>query len=225
MATPAEATAPAPAPDATVRIEHDRKRLLLRLLAGLAGLAAMGVALVVTLLHAGQFQFAPHPTGVNAVDALLPRYVDGVPKWAPVILVLTLVSACIGLLRIVFRLQDGDPALVISPRGVRFRPTLFGDVAQIPWAAIRGLKLRHYKQQRYIDFSVDGVDRYVARLGLRGRLRRALRGGEDGIVTFSSPMSRAAWKDTGALLERYLAQYGRAPSAVAGREPGAVPPR
>lgn len=215
----AETTLPPPSLDATVRIEHDRRRLLLRLLAGVAGLVAMGVALAITLLHA-----VPLPiraTGVNDVDALLPRFVGAVPKWAPVVLVLTLASACIGLLRSVFRLQDGDPALVISPRGVRFRPTLFGDVAQIPWTAIRGVKLRHYKQQRYIDLRVDGIDRYVARLGLRSRLHRLVRGGDEGIATFCSPMSRAAWKSTGELLERYLAQYGRAaPSAADRREPG-----
>jgi hypothetical protein len=207
-------TTTAPGLDATVRIEHDRKRLLLRLAAAGASLLAMGVALVITLLHAGDF--IAHPTGVHDVDALLPHYVTQVPRWAPIILVLTLAGGCAGLLRIIFRLQDADPALVISPRGVRFRPTLFGDVAQIPWSAIRGLKLRRYKQQRYIDFQVDGIDRYVSRLGLRGRLHRLLRGGEYGIATLSSPMSRTAWKNTGELLERYLAHYRSAPGVDGG---------
>ena len=222
MPTTIEPTTPPPGLDATVRIDHDRKRLLLRLFAAGAGLVAMGVALAITLLHAGEFTV--HPTGVHEVDALLPHYVGQVPRWAPVILVLTLASGCVGLLRSIVRLQDGDPALVISPRGVRFRPTLFGDVAQIPWSAIRGLKLRRYKQQRYIDFQVDGIDRYVSRLGLRGRLHRLVRGGDCGIATLSSPMSRTAWKNTGELLERYLAHYRNA-AAADGRLTGNTPQR
>jgi hypothetical protein len=106
-------------------------------------------------------------------------------------------------------LQDGDPALVMSPRGLDFRPTLFGEIVRIPWRAIRGFKSRSYKQQRFIVLQVDDLDRYAPRVGFAGFLRRIgwRRLGADQI-SFSTPMAKAAWNDLEAVLRRYLAQHG-----------------
>ena len=119
--------------------------------------------------------------------------------------------AALGFVRSIIRLQDGDPALVMSPRGLDFRPSLFGEIVRIPWTAIRGFESRSYKQQRFIILQVDGLDRYAPRVGFAGFLRRTGRQrlGADRI-SFSTPMAKPAWSDLEAVLRRYLAQHGQA---------------
>jgi hypothetical protein len=185
--------APPRAADATIRIEHDRKRLALAALA--SGLAAL---VVPGMFFAGIM----HP----------PRIAPG---WTLVPLSIAVLVAAVGFLRAIIRLQDGDPALVLSPRGLDFRPYLFGEIVRIPWKSIRGFKSRSYKQQRFIVLQVDDLDRYAPRLGFSGFLRRIGRRrlGADQI-SFSTPMAKPAWNDLEAALSRYLQHHGR-PGATA----------
>ena len=185
--TPAE-IAPARSTEGTIRIEHDRKRLALAALA--SGLAALVVPGVFIVGH-------PHPVRMA-------------PEWTLAPLCVAVLIAAAGFVRSLIRLQDGDPALVVSPRGLDFRPYLLGEIVRIPWKAIRGFKSRRYKQQRFIVFQVDDIDRVAPRVGFSGFLRRAgrkhLGAGE---ISFSTPMTKSAWNDLEAVLGRYLAQHGR----------------
>ena len=179
---------PAGNANGTIRIEHDSKRLALAALA--SGLAVLVIPCV---FFAGNLHRAQTS-----------------PAWTLAPLGVAILIATLGFLRNIIRLQDGDPALVISPRGLDFRPSLFGEIVRIPWKAIRGFKSRSYKQQRFIVLQVDDIDRYAPRVGLAGFLRhlgrRSLSADK---VSFSTPMAKSAWNDLEAVLRRYLAQHGR----------------
>jgi hypothetical protein len=197
--TSADPTPPRAA-EGTIRIEHDRKRLALAALA--SGVAAL---LVPGMFLAG----IVHP----------PRIA---PEWTWVPLCVAVLIAAVGFLRSIIRLQDGDPALVLSPRGLDFRPYLFGEIVRIPWKAIRGFKSRSYKQQRFVVLQVDDLDRYAPRMGFSGFLRRVFRrrGGADE-TSFSTAMAKPAWNGLEAMLRRYLEQYGR-PGAAGGNANASV---
>jgi hypothetical protein len=185
--TPADAT-PAASANGTVRIEHDRKRLAMAALA--SGIATL---IVPSMFFAGVL----HP----------PRMAT---EWTLALLAVAVLVAVVGFVRSIVRLQDGDPALVLSPRGLDFRPSVFGEIVRIPWTAIRGFKSRSYKQQRFIVFHVDDIDRYAPRIGFAGFLLRIGRRQLDADrISFSTPMAKSAWKDLEALLQRYLDQHGR----------------
>jgi hypothetical protein len=84
--------------DRTLRIEHDRRRLAFVALANVAGtLAAFGY-LVWNIVH-------PSLKVAN--------------WWALPSLSLAAFVATMGFLRSWYKLQDGDPAIVVSPRGLR----------------------------------------------------------------------------------------------------------
>jgi hypothetical protein len=170
----------------TVRIEHDRRRLAFAAFASAIATLALPVMVVIGVMH------PEHPA----------------PAWTLAPLGVAIAVAGFGLLRNVSRLQDGDPALVISPRGLSFRPQGFGEIARIPWSAVRGFRSRSYKQHRVIAVQVDDAERYATRTGflhlLRGlRLRSAANE-----ISFSTPMAKQAWKDLEILLQKYLAHYG-----------------
>jgi len=170
----------------TVRIEHDRRRLAFAALASAIATLALPVMAVVGVMHPA------HPA----------------PAWTLAPLGVAIAVAGFGLLRNVSRLQDGDPALVISPRGLSFRPQGLGEIAHIPWSAIRGFRSRSYKQHRFIAVQVDDAEQYAPRTGFlhlfRGlRLRSAANE-----ISFSTPMAKQAWKDLEILLQKYLAHYG-----------------
>ena len=181
----------------TIRIEHDRKRL---------ALAAMASAVAALIIPGMYFAGNLHRVPIA-------------PVWTMVSLGVAIFIAALGFVRSIIRLQDGDPALVLSPRGLDFRPALFSEIVRIPWTAIRGFKSRSYKQQRFIVLQVDDLDRYAPRVGFAGFLRRIGRRriGADQI-SFSTPMAKAAWNDLETLLRRYLEQHGRpdATSSAAG---------
>ena len=176
----------------TLRIEHDRRRLAFAMLASGFATLALLVMLVVNIMHPA------HPA----------------PSWTLAPLGVAIVLAALGLLRNIWRLQDGDPALVISPRGLSFRPQAFGEIARIPWSAIRGFRSRSYQQQRFIAVQVDDPDRYAPRAGFLHLLRGlGIWRSASNEVGFSTPMTKAAWKEIEDALQRYLAQYG-APAAA-----------
>jgi len=185
--TPAEFAAAGRA-DGTIRIEHDRKRL---------ALAALARGLAVLIIPCTFFAGNLHRAQIA-------------PGWTLAPLGVAILIAVLGFVRSIIRLQDGDPALVLSPRGLDFRPSLFGEIVRIPWKAIRGFKSRSYKQQRFIVLQVDDIDRYAPRVGFAGFLRRIgrRRSGADQI-SFSTPMAKPAWNELEAVLRRYLAQHGR----------------
>ena len=212
--------ASAPAPDRTVRIEHDRRRLLMRVLASIAALLATCAALVFALLHANEPAF--DITGVPQLERLLRPHATASPWWTCTLLAFAVVGALIGTLRNVFRLQDGDPALVISPHGISFRPAVFAEIVRIPWTAIRGLRLRQRKHNRFLAVQVDEPDRFAAQSRIFAPLPISLRlGARANEIDFTTPMSKHAWTETEALLRRYLACYGRALPAEHAR---AAPP-
>jgi hypothetical protein len=170
----------------TVRIEHDRRRLAFAAFASAIATLALPIMVVIGVMHPA------HPA----------------PAWTLAPLGVAIAVAGFGLLRNVSRLQDGDPALVISPRGLSFRPQGFGEIARIPWSAVRGFRSRSYKQHRVIAVQVDDAERYATRTGflhlLRGlRLRSAANE-----ISFSTPMAKQAWKDLEILLQKYLAHHG-----------------
>jgi hypothetical protein len=176
----------------SVRIEHDRRRLAFAVVASCAATLAVAGMLVVSILH-------PAPTA---------------PPWTLAPLGAALIIAALGFVRNIVRLQDGDPALVISPRGLNFRPYLFGEITHIPWSAVLGLRSRSYKQQRFIVVKVDAIDHYAPRVGFLGFLRRLgkHRSAADEI-SFSTPMAKSAWHDLDITLQHYLARYGCADAA------------
>ena len=196
-------------PTDTIRIEHDRRRLLLRVLASGFAFVAICVGLVVASLHLGDNVFeAPGIPAELRAELQGALRATGMPWWTLIALGVALVTGGFGLLRNVYRLQDGDPAVVVSPRGLSFRPTVFGETTRIPWSAIRGVRLRRFKQHRFIGVQVDDVERYAAHIGARARLRRLFNPGGTTELSISSPMARDAWTRTESLLQRYLAHYG-----------------
>ena len=209
-------------PAQTIRIEHDHRRLLLRVLASGAGFLAICAGLVVASLHLGDnaFEAPGMPAQVRAA-----LRATGMPWWTLIALAAALVSGGIALLRNVYRLQDGDPALVVSPRGLSFRPTVFGETTRIPWSAIRAVRLRRFKQHRFIGVQVEDAERYVAHVGARARLRRLFDPGAPTELSISSPMARDAWTRTESLLQRYLARYGDGKNPVDASAGAAPRPR
>jgi hypothetical protein len=170
----------------TVRIEHDRRRLAFAALASAIATLALPVMAVLGVMHPA------HPA----------------PAWTLAPLGVAIAVAAFGLLRNVSRLQDGDPALVISPRGLRFRPQGLGEIARIPWSAIRGFRSKSYKQHRFIAVQVDDAERYVPRTGFLHLLRGLRLRSAENEISFSTPMAKQAWKDLEILLQKYLAHYG-----------------
>lgn len=208
--------------DRTVRIEHDRRRLALRALLGTLALLVLCASIAGAVLNRTrmwQGQSIP-----PELDTLL--RITAVSWWTTVALAIAVVTGAIGVLRNIYRLQDADPALVISPRGLNFRPTVFAETARIPWSAIRGVRLRRHKHQRWVAVAVDGVDRYVAQAGLRARLHNLFRNrAQAPEVLFSTPMAPAAWARLEQLLKEYLARYGQPGTNGGGEPPAAGPPR
>jgi hypothetical protein len=193
----AEAATTAESPQRTVRIEHDRKRLALAVLASGLGMLALLVSLAVSIARVGH----------------------SAPAWTLAPLGLAILLAALGFLRNIVRLQDGDPALVISPRGLSFRPQLFGELVRIPWTAIRGFRSRSYKHIRLIAVQVDDVDRYVSRSGFLGVLYRlGKRRSAANEIGFSTPMAKPAWARLEIVLQSYLAQYGGLAAATSGKD-------
>ena len=208
MIAPAAASAAAPALEQTIRIEHDRRRLLMRVLASIVALLATCSALVISILRADTPAFRLEHA--RQLDAALRPYISAMPWWTCTLLAIAVVCALAGTLRNVFRLQDGDPALVISPRGISFRPAVLAEVVRIPWTAIRGLRLRQRKQNRFLAVHVEEPDRYAAQARMFGNFPRLFRVGvRANEIDLASPMSKQAWTETEALLQRYLARYGK----------------
>ena len=193
----AETATTAESPQRSVRIEHDRKRLALAVLASGFGMLALLVSLAVSIARVGR----------------------AAPVWTLAPLCLAILLAALAFLRNIVRLQDGDPALVISPRGLSFRPQVFGELVRIPWTAIRGFRSRSYKHMRFIAVHVDDVDRYVSHAGfLRVLYRFGKRPAADEIG-FSTPMAKPAWQRLEIMLQSYLAHYGGLAAATSSREP------
>lgn len=190
--TPAKASpadAKKPALDRTLRIEHDRKRLAFAALASGAGTVAAFGYLVWRLAHP---------------DRIVPEW------WAMSSLSLAALVATLGFLRSWYKLLDGDPAIVVSPRGLRFRPSPLSEPALIPWSAIKEFKTQTYKNHRYLKIKVENCSRFVSHPGILGRWRWfiAERVKPDEL-SFSTPMSKQAWRDFEALLQEYLKHYSQ----------------
>jgi hypothetical protein len=167
----------------TVRIEHNRKRIASALLASVIG------AIV----------------AIGWLVSRVPDTIDAAPWWALASLALAAIGAVLGMLRHIYRLQDGDPALVISPRGLRFRPNMFGEQANVPWQAIRGLKPIRFGKYRHIELLVENAGHFAERSGSFMRWPRPT--GPD-TLAFATSLSNAEWLRVEALLQRYFDRYG-----------------
>lgn len=189
------------ADDAVQVVEFDRRRLIATML--LSGLAAVATwcAVAVTVTHVG-LRWAV-PTGVDPVDAIFARH-DAIPWWAALALIPAALFASVRFLRNVYRLQDGEPALVLSSRGLQFRPSVLDERVRVPWSAIRRVTPRRVKNHRAIALTIDDIDRHVPRSGPLAGLRRLARLQRNTIVV-ATPMSRTGWKDLVAELQRRVA--------------------
>jgi hypothetical protein len=189
--------------DRALRIEYERKRLLGNVFASAFAMLATWAMVVITIAHVGP---AAAATGVPDLDAMLTRY-SQVPWWASLLLVPAALVASAKFLGSLYRLQDGEPAFVLTPQGLRFRPSLLDERVRVPWSAIRKVKARRFKQHRSIVLTIDEIDRHVPRSGPFAALRRIARSGR-GTITLTTPMSKAAWTDLAEILQRHVAEYG-----------------
>jgi len=195
-------------PTGTVRIEHDRRRLLRMTVASMFAVLTTGGAVVLALLHSAGLSasMAASP----GLDAVLPGYTRSMPWWTAIPLGIALLLAIARMLRNLYRLQDADPALVISPRDLRFKPGVFGEAVRVPWESIRDVKTHRFKQQRSIVLQIADVDRYVPRSGLFSPWRRrGVAGPGSGEVSLTMPMSRGALDELAVLLKSHLIRSGR----------------
>ena len=193
-----------------LRIEHDRRRLVAVALASGFAAAAIWVGLIVALAHVGQASLPPDLA--PDLEPLLARWNTPMPWWTALLVAPAALLATLRFLVGLYQLQDGDPAFVLSPRGMQFKPSVFGERVRVPWNAIRSVKARRFKNHRSIVLRIDDIERHVPRSGPLGSLRRlrdALSGG--GAVRLRTPMSQVAWKELAEVLQRYLTRYGRPP--------------
>jgi hypothetical protein len=172
------------------------------LLSGFATLVSWG-ALAFAIAHVG-FNLAV-PTGVPPVDAIVGRY-STIPWWAGVALIPAAMFATARFLGSVYRMQDGEPAFVLSPRGLQFRPSVFDERVRVPWSAIRKVAGRRMKNHLAIALTIDDVDRHVPSGGALAGLRRFARLRRNTIVV-GTPMARRAWKDLVARLQQQVAEH------------------
>jgi hypothetical protein len=204
--------------EGTLRIEYDRRRLLLTALGSVVATLMASAALVLALAHRGRLS-----ASVFNAPGLDPQFVPllgSIPWWTPLALGIAVLLAVIRMLRNFYRLQDSDPAFVLSPRDLRFKPGVFGEPVRVPWTAIRGVKARRHGKHRSIVLRVDDVERYVPGSGLLASLRR-----KRGTVTLRLPLSRTALDELAALLQTHLNHYGKAAGAGEhGMAPAKTPP-
>ncbi|HEY2396121.1 MAG TPA: hypothetical protein VGH81_09125 [Rudaea sp.] len=206
---------------ATVRIEHDRGRLLWITLASAFAVLTTGGAVVFTMLHVGKLSASL--SEIPGIDAVVPGYARAMPWWTAVPLGIALLLAIAKMLRNLFRLQDADPAFVISARDLRFKPGVFAETVRIPWNAIRDVKTHRFKQHRSIILQIDDVDRRVARSGWFGpTTRRGVWGPGSGQISLEAPMSRKALDELVVLLQNHLIRNGRAAAVDAALPAGSA---
>lgn len=192
--------------DGSVRIELNRRKLLLQAIAGLATIVGGIVAIVLVLMHLDPFSAQSWPDPTHLTDSFR------APQWAHAggagIAVLAGIFAW---LRTVARLQDGDAALVVSPRGLLNNSDAPGrEIGLVPWTAIERLQTRRFKHNRFIVVRLRDPGRWMSSPGVFGSLRQRVRAHVVGSpLTIRTNLLQAKAQDIEKLLERYLAQYGR----------------
>jgi len=202
---------PLPGNDAgvTLRIEYDRRRLLLTALASVLATVMAGAALALALAHGSRVSASL--LAAPGLDPQFVRLLGSIPWWTPLALGIAVLFAVARMLRNFYRLQDSDPAFVLSPRDLRFKPSVFGEAVRVPWTALRGVKARRHGKHRSIELRIDDVERYVPGSGLLAALHR-----RRGAVTLRVPLSRAALDELAALLQTHLDRYGKAAAESTG---------
>ncbi|MGA9333182.1 MAG: STM3941 family protein [Rudaea sp.] len=206
----------------TIRIEPDRAHLARLLFMGLLAALLLLAGAVWGIAYPGRatpwniewrtLTGASHKTAQADVDVFrlksIQRHSLVTSPWVPIELGIAALLATFGMLRIVYRLQDSDPVLIISPRGVSFKPNLFGEVANIPWVAIRAIKMRKIKHQRRLTFQVDDSNRYVPRSGIALYWPRPNGANANTrAIALNIPTSRRASATIESTLRQYLAHY------------------
>lgn len=224
---------PPPAPVAAVDvgshvdIAHDRKRLLaMTVLSALALILCLGW---LVLSFTGQAVQTAHD-GLPPVLHSLPLvrhevHVPGLPAvgfyslrespWFSLELGLAALLALAALLRNIYRLQDADPVLTVSSKGLAFKPSLLGSRVSIPWSAIHDVRFRKLKRLCRVAVVVDRADRYAPQFGFAlARLRLPGMAAPAQTVALTVSMGDAAWQRTQACIRGYLAAAGK-PAAAA----------
>ena len=187
---------------ATTRIEYDRRRLMLTALASVLATVMASTALALALAHGSRFSESLIAT--PGLDPQFVRLLGSIPWWTPLALGIAVLVAVVRMLRNFYRLQDSDPAFVLSPCDLRFKPALFGEAVRVPWTALRGVKTRRHGKHRSIELRIDDIERYVPGSGLLASLRR-----RRGAVTLRVPLSRAGLDELAALLQTHRDRYGK----------------
>jgi hypothetical protein len=206
---------------ATVRIEHDRRRLLWTTLASAFAVLTTGGAVVFTMLHVGKLSASL--SEIPGIDAVVPNYARAMPWWTALPLGIALALAIAKMLRNLFRLQDADPAFVISARDLRFKPGVFGEAVRVPWPAIREVKTHRFKQHRNIVLQIQDIDRHVPRTGwFSPTRRRGAWGPGSGQISLEVPMSRKALDELAALLQSHLIKNSPATAVEAALPAGST---
>jgi hypothetical protein len=201
----------------TLRIEYDRRRLVLTALASVLATGMASAALVLALMHGNRLS-----SSLLAAPGLDPKFVQllgSVPWWTPVALGIAVLLAAVRMLRNFYRLQDSDPAFVLSPRDLRFKPALFGEAVRVPWTALRAVKARRHGKHRSLELRIADLERYVPGSGLLASLRR-----RRGSITLRVPLSRAALDELAALLQTHLDRYGKGAGDGTGPVTATPPP-
>lgn len=208
---------------ATVRIEHDRGRLVWTALASAIAVLTAGGAVVLTMLHVGKLSASL--SEIPGIDAVVPDYARTMPWWTALPLGIALLLAIAKMLRNLFRLQDADPAFVVSARDLRFKPGVFGEAVRIPWTAIRDAKTHRFKQHRSIVLQVVDIDRYVPRAGWFSPIRRrGAWGPGSGQISLEVSMSRNALDELVKLLQSHLVRNSRTAAVDATQPAGSTDP-
>jgi hypothetical protein len=208
---------------ATVRIEHDRGRLVWTTLASAFAVLTAGAAVVLTMLHVGKLSASL--SEIPGIDTVVPGYARAMPWWTALPLGIALLLAIAKMLRNLFRLQDADPAFVVSARDLRFKPAVFGEAVRIPWTAIRDARTHRFKQHRSIVLQIDDIDRYVPGSGWFSPIRRrGAWGPGSGQISLELSMSRKALDELAQLLRNHLVRNGRTAAVDAAQPAGSADP-
>jgi hypothetical protein len=185
--------------DRSERIPLHKGRILAKTISGLLVTIASGIALVLGVL------------------GTLRHYGDVSQQIA---LTIALLGGLAAMLRGISQLQNGEPGLIVGPRGLTIHAGDVGTLGPIPWSAVSKLETKRHSGRPYVAVQLREPGRFLPDPGLLGQLLGALnRRMSSGAVTISPQWLQIAPKDLDALLQRYFERYrGGNPAAESDAE-------